>query len=137
MNPNLLLAVRVAEEEAESKMRRAGADVVFAPYTATGLRLAQAVLRPHVSQFLDFTTKNLGLKVAIEQVRVAESSAVVSKTIEELRLRREFGVIVLAIRKADAEMIFNPSADARISGGDHLIVMGEPSNLRRLESLLT
>ncbi len=137
MNPKMLLAVRVAEEEAESKMRRAGADVVFAPYTTTGLRLAQAVVRPHVSQFLDFTTKNLGMKVAIEQVKVAESSAVVSKTLEEMRLRRELGVIVLAIRKADSEMVLNPPADARVAAGDHLIVMGEPANLRRLEALLT
>ena len=46
-------------------------------------------------------------------------------------------MIVLAIRKADGQMLFNPPAEARISSGDHLIAMGEPQGLRRLEALLT
>src|ERR1051326_3366031 len=53
LNPRLYLAARAAEEGAEEKMRRAGADAVFAPYAITGHRLAQALLRPHVVQFLD------------------------------------------------------------------------------------
>ncbi len=56
-------------------MRRAGADFVFAPYNSTGHRMAQALLKPHVQQFLDFTTQNVGLDAGIEQVRVAERSA--------------------------------------------------------------
>jgi K+/H+ antiporter YhaU regulatory subunit KhtT len=34
-------------------------------------------------------------------------------------------------------VLFNPHADAKISGGDHLIAMGEPQSLRRLEQLFT
>src|SRR5207244_7717506 len=68
LNPNLYVAARAAEEGAEAKMRRAGADAVFAPYTITGHRLAQSLLRPHVVQFLDFTTKDVGEDIAIEQV---------------------------------------------------------------------
>src|SRR3954451_13210706 len=52
LNPNLYVATRAAEEGAEQKMRRAGDDAVFAPYTMTGHRLAQFMLRPHVVQFL-------------------------------------------------------------------------------------
>ena len=59
-------------------MRRAGADAVFAPYSITGHRLAQSLLRPHVVQFLDFTTKDIGKDIAIEQVRVSEGSEMVS-----------------------------------------------------------
>ncbi len=33
-------------------------------------------------------------------------------------------------------MLFNPAADAVVSGGDYLIVMGEPGNLRSLESMI-
>ena len=33
-------------------------------------------------------------------------------------------------------MIFNPPADAEIGAGDHLIVMGQPAQLRRLEELM-
>src|SRR4051812_10705374 len=51
LNPNIYVAARAAEEGAENKMRRAGADAVFAPYAITGHRLAQSLLRPHVMQF--------------------------------------------------------------------------------------
>ena len=72
----------------------------------------------------------------MNQVRVSESSAMVARTIKEMQLRKEVGVIVMAIRKADGRMIFNPPADTGVHGGDYLIVMGHPENLRALETLL-
>jgi voltage-gated potassium channel len=136
LNPRIYVAARAAEEGAEEKMRRAGADAVFAPYAITGHRLAQSLLRPHVVQFLDFTTKDVGEDIAIEQVRVAESSEMVSRTIKDMQLRKEVGVIVMAIRKSNGQMMFNPPADTAVQGGDFLIVMGRPDNLRALENLL-
>lgn len=136
LNPGIYVATRAAEEGAEAKMRRAGADAVFAPYAMTGHRLAQSLLRPHVVQFLDFTTKDVGEDIAIEQVRVAATSEMVAKTIREMQLRKEVGVIVMAIRKESGEMVFNPPADTAVQGGDYLIVMGRPGNLRTLETLL-
>jgi voltage-gated potassium channel len=136
LNPRLSVAARVNEDEAEQKMRRAGADQVFAPYNFTGARLAQSILRPHVTQFLDFTTQGLGLNVVIEQVRVAETSEFASKSLRELKqLRSDLGISVLAIRRASGQMTVNPGADASINGGDFLIVMGEPDALRQLERL--
>ena len=136
LKPSLLVSARIATEETERKMRLAGADYVFAPYDMTGYRMAQVMLKPHVFQFIDFTTKSIGLDVGIEQVRVPSSSEFVSKSLEEMQIRKELGVIVLAIRKSDGRMLFNPPADAEIHGGDFLIVMGESANLQRLEQVL-
>src|SRR5579864_61355 len=136
LKPSLLVSARIATEETERKMRLAGADYVFAPYDMTGYRMAQVMLKPHVFQFIDFTTKSLGLDVGIEQVRVPASSEFVAKSLEEMQIRKELGVIVLAIRKSDGRMLFNPPADAGIAAGDHLIVMGEAQGLRRLEQML-
>ncbi|PWU12749.1 MAG: potassium channel protein [Terriglobia bacterium] len=136
LNPRLYVAARAAEEGAEEKMRRAGADAVFAPYAITGHHLAQSLLRPHVVQFLDFTTKEIGIDVSIEQVRVDEKSEVVTKTIKELQLRRDLGVIVMAIRKKNGAMLFNPPAETAVQGGDYLIVMGRQQELHALETLV-
>jgi voltage-gated potassium channel len=136
LNPGLQLSARVAEESSEQKMRRVGADFVFAPYNSTGHRMAQAIVRPHVQQFLDFTTTSMGLDVAIEQMLVEHKSPLAGRTLAEMQVRQETGVIVLAIRRAAGEMFFNPPGDARISGGDHLIAMGEPQALRRLEQFV-
>jgi voltage-gated potassium channel len=136
LNSRLYVAARAAEEGAEEKMRRAGADAVFAPYTITGHRLAQSLLRPHVVQFLDFTTKDIGEDISLEQVRVADSSQMIAKTIKDMQLGRDLGVIVMAIRHRDGHMVFNPPADTAVRGGDHLIVMGRQESLRTLEGLL-
>jgi len=137
LNPLLPVATRVSEDESERKLRRAGADVVFAPYTITGQRLSQSLLKPHVNEFIDFTTGNdMGFDIRIEQVQVAERSEYVSKSLRQAQLRSELGIIVLAIRKVAGQMIFNPPADAEIGAGDYLIVMGQPAQLRRLEELM-
>jgi voltage-gated potassium channel len=137
LNSRMHLSARIAEESSEQKMRRAGADFVFAPYTSAGQRMAQAIVKPHVQQFLDSTTRNMGLDVGIEQVKVAASSDYAEKTLAEMKIRHDTGVIILAIRRADGKMLFNPPAEAKISIGDHLIAMGEPEGLRRLEQLVT
>jgi voltage-gated potassium channel len=137
LKSSLLVSARVASEQSEKKMRLAGADYVFAPYDMTGNRMAQVMLKPHVFQFIDFTTKGIGLNVGIEQVRVPSSSEFATKTLQQLQIRRDLGVIVLAIRKSDGRMLFNPPADAEIEGGDYLIAMGETTDLQHLEQMLT
>ena len=136
INPRLVVTSRVSEETAEHKLRRAGADALFMPYSVTGHRLAQAILRPHVFEFLDSTTGAMGLNVGIEQVLVGHDSPFASRSIRDLQLRRQLGVIVLAIRRATSEMLFNPPADALINGGDYLVVMGGPEELAKLEKFL-
>lgn len=136
LNPSLVTAARAAEEEAEQKLKRAGADTVFAPYYLTGHRLAQSILKPHVQEFLDIFTRDIGLNASVEQVRVASGSELDGKSLKEIQLRRELGVIVLAIRRDNGTMQFNPPAEAIIHCGDCLIVMGETGNLHRLESLV-
>jgi len=137
MNPLLRISARVSEMTSQDKFRRAGAEFVFAPYDITGQRMAESLVRPHVFEFLDFTTSNkVGLNVGLEQIAVSSRSPLASQTLAQLQLRRDLGVIVLAIRKQDGQMLFNPPADAEIIGGDCLIVMGEHDALQRLERML-
>jgi voltage-gated potassium channel len=137
LNPKVQVAARVIEEDSEAKLKRAGADIVYAPYSMAGHRLSQSLLRPHVKDFIDFTTGNaIGLDVRIEQILVTGRSEFVSKSLRDTPIRRELGVIVLAIRRANGEMIFNPPAECVMAAGDYLIVLGPPGQLRRLEDML-
>jgi voltage-gated potassium channel len=135
LNPKLTVVTRASEEEAEEKLRRAGADTVFTPYAMTGRQLADSLLRPHVVEFLDFGRSNIGPKVTMEQVCVT-TNAELTKTFGQLLELRRSGVIVLAIRRPGGETTFNPPPEFEISAGDVLIVMGERSNLQKLEQIL-
>ncbi len=136
LNSRLHLAARIDEEASEQKMRRAGADFVFAPYNSTGHRMAQALLKPHVHQFINFATQETGLDVNIEQVQVSTRSSFADRTLADVNAQRGLDVIVLAVRKAAGEMLFNPPLEIKIAAGDHLIVMGATDRLQKLEQLL-
>jgi voltage-gated potassium channel len=141
LNPALTIVTRASEEEAEAKLRRAGADIVFSPYSMAGQKLAQSLVRPHVVQFLDFAAESMGLDVMIEQFRVGAKPGVAggaaNKTLGDLKsLSVDAGVMILAVRKHDGNMVFNPSADTRISAEDFLIAMGEQGHLRSFDGLL-
>ena len=136
LNPSLTVVTRVSEEEAGEKLRRAGADIVLTPYAMAGHQLADALLKPHVVEFMDFSRTSIGPRVTMEQVCVASKGTFVKKTLGQLLESRKAGVIVLAVRKQGGETIFNPSAELEISAGDFLIVMGERTNLQKLEEVL-
>jgi voltage-gated potassium channel len=136
LNPNVRIAARASEEESVEKLQRVGAEFVFTPYNVTGHRLALALMRPSVFEFLSLTTKSIGLDVAIEEVKVHEGSEFVSQSLRQMQLRRDIGVIVLAIRKPDGQMLFNPPAEAELEGNDTLIAMGDNDSLKRLEKML-
>lgn len=136
LNPEVTVVTRASEEDAEEKLRRAGADIVFSPFSMAGHGLAQALLRPHVVQLLDLAGKPAGLNVTMEQLQVLPGSKLISRRLDDL-VRREGGVIVLAIRKPDGRMIFNPPAEMLVPDGDVLIVMGEQPGLRNLETVLS
>ena len=137
LNSQLHFSARVDEETSEEKMRRAGANFVFAPYKSTGHRMAQALIKPHVQQFLDFTSAGVGPNVSTEQVRVSTRSSFAGRTLSEIEIQKKLGLIVLGIRKADGTMLFNPATDQTIAVGDHVIVMGGEDGLRKLEKMLT
>lgn len=134
LNPNLVVASRVNEEQSERKLMRAGANAIFRPYNITGHRLAQALLRPYLFEFLDFSTSNvdIGQNIGMEQIRVAESSPLAGQSLMEMQLRRDLDVIVLAIRRSDGQMLFNPPANAVVNGADHMIVMGNIDDMQKL-----
>ena len=136
LNPRLKIIARASEEDAEKHLLTAGADHVVSPYNFAGYRIAQTFMRPHVVDFFD-TAMNRKMPLEIEEVQVQAGSRFVGKTLEGSRIRQEMGVIVLAIKGEDSQMRFNPAPDAAIHAGDHLIAMGEPDGLRRLEDSAT
>ncbi len=74
LNPSLRIVSRAVEESAEPKLMRAGADRVIAPTIIGSHRMAQALLKPAVADFMDSITAET-LDLAFEQVEVAAGIA--------------------------------------------------------------
>jgi voltage-gated potassium channel len=136
LNPKLKIIARASEPAAEKHLKTAGADSVISPYAAAGHRIAQSFLRPNVLDFLDIATAHAGtLEMIIEEIRVGEGPALSNATVGSSHIHHEFGIMILAIRRAGGETRFNPEAQDPIHAGDYLIAMGEPPQLAKLEVL--
>ena len=134
LNPNIHIVARAAEEQAESKLIRAGANRVVAPTIIGGHRMAMALTKPAVGDFLDSITAN-HLELGFEQLEVDAVSMLVGRKLSETVIRSELNIVVVSIRRNDGKIIFNPSGEARIEAGDMLIAIGNAESLRRLNAL--
>jgi voltage-gated potassium channel len=135
LNDKLFIVARAEGELAEKKLLRAGASRVVSPYTIGGNRMAQAVLRPAVVDFIELATRTEYLDLQIEETQIAPHSRLAGKTLQESRVRQELGVIIVAIKKAQGHMVFNPPGDAIMEPGDLLITLGNREQLNQLERL--
>jgi voltage-gated potassium channel len=135
LNDKLFIVARAEEEGAEKKLLRAGANKVVSPYAIGGQRVAQAVLRPNVMDFLELATRSQHLELQIEETPIAATSQLAGKSLDESRIRRDLGIIVIAIKKPNGTMSFNPEGAAVLDAGDLMIALGHRQQLDRLAQL--
>lgn len=100
LNPGLYILARSGEPGSEVKLRRAGANKVVSPYQIGGSRMAQAILRPNVVDFIEIATTRGGhYDLQMEEVFIPERSPVAGKNLLDAGFRRETGVIIVGIKK--------------------------------------
>jgi voltage-gated potassium channel len=128
LNPEIRVVARCHEVRNIDKIRKAGADAIVSPDFTGGLRIASAMLRPHVVSFLDEMLR------ADSHLRVEE--IVVPGGFPETRLGelnlRSADYILLAIRD-HGQWRFNPSDAEPVKAGNTLIVMATPSGRSAIE----
>ena len=128
LRPDLFIIARIESEDAEPKLKRAGADRVLSPYQLGGVQMAAVV------DFMRLATSSERLDLAAEQIEVKANSRFVGASIRDANLRQDFGVIVVAIKRAAGHMEFNPAPEAIIGANDQLVVLGHPDQLKALEA---
>ena len=135
VRPDLTIVARASDEDAEKKLRLAGADRVVLPYASAGRTIANLVLKPQVSAFLDVVMTATGPDLQLAEIEIDRTCPQAGRTIRDLRVRHETGAIIVALRKPDGTFDTTPEPDVTIEAGDVLIGVGSPDEIRRLEDL--
>ena len=136
LNPNLFILARSTNESSERKLQQAGANKVISPYQMGAVRMVQAILRPAVVDFIEIAFHGKSMELQCEEFLVKPNSSLVGSSLQEAEIRKNLGVIIVAIKEASGKMVFNPSREVRINAGDTLITLGEKKDLIRLEKIL-
>jgi voltage-gated potassium channel len=137
LNDHVFIVARAEEEQAEQKLLRAGANRVVSPYVIGGSRVAQAVLRPTVVDFIELATRSEHFELQIEEATIEERSKLIGQNLRDSLLHKKHGIFIVAIKKASGQMVYNPPGDNVLERGDTLIALGHREQLDELDRLAT
>ncbi len=133
LNPGLFILTRSSGRGgAQTKLMRAGASKVISPYAIGARRMAHLIVRPTVTDFIDLTMPAGELDLLMEELLVGTTSELIGKNLIEAEIRKNYDVIVVAIKREDGTMLFNPKPDTCIQTGDILIVLGSYEDITGL-----
>ncbi|HEY8026361.1 MAG TPA: NAD-binding protein [Burkholderiaceae bacterium] len=131
INPAIRIVARAQETRNIEKMRKAGADEIICPDFTGGLRMASAMVRPHVVSFLDEMLKS-ETQLRVEEVVVPERFPPTRVDAAHLRGRHN---VPLAVR-VNGAWTFNPPDDFVLRAGDVIVIMATPAGRAELEAHL-
>lgn len=135
LNPNLFITARADSDAGEKKILRAGANKVVSPYKIGGIRMALTTLRPNLVDFMKVVTFDKETGLVIEEIEIKPNSPLTQGTLKDSPIRKEFGIMVVGIKKIGKDVFLNPSPETKIEAGDILIVIGEKEKLDKLETM--
>ena len=133
--PDLLVVARASNADAAKKLQIAGAERVVQPYAAAGRVMANLMLKPQVTAFVDVVTSAAGTDLRFEELEVPPDWAQTGRTIGELRIRGHTGAVIVAVRKRDGHFETTPDPDLPLEAGDVMIAAGTDEELRSLDEL--
>lgn len=132
LRPDIFVLARASEEKNEKKLKRAGATRVVSPYLIGGKRMAQVLIRPTVVDFIDIAVMEGNLGLLMEEAIIHEKSPLIGKNLIESNLRKDFGVIIVLIKKYNGEMIFNPQPTEILEQNDVIVVLGKKESMKKM-----
>lgn len=105
-----------------------GADRVILPEKDMGIRVAHNLVSANILDYIE-----LSEDYSVMEIQVLDEWA--GKTLNELKLRRKYGINVMAIKRGD-EVNLSPAADDIIEENDIIVAIGSAEDLSRLEGMI-
>jgi voltage-gated potassium channel len=128
LRPDMTIVARASGEEAEQKLRRAGAQRVVSPYKSSGTEMARLALHPQVAGVVDVAPE-----YRMEEIEVTPGCIAAGQPLADLA----GSAIVAALRRRDGGVEPQPSGETVVEPGDVVVAMGTTSAMDRLEALFT
>ncbi len=135
LNPDIYIVAKADDPKVGKKLMQAGANKVVSPYIIGAKKMALSILKPNVTDFMEIASPEANFNLQIEEIMVTSNSPLIGKTLLESKIRQYTNAIILAIKRQNGEMIFNPTPKTEILEGDTLIVLGQSQDLDILDKM--
>ena len=137
LNPDIMVVTRADHEGGRRRLTRAGADHVISPYLIGARRMALILAKPTVTDFLEESlfAGSIDRLLELEEIKIEDTSTLDGQDLIEANLSERCNIILLSVKKAAGEVIFNPHYMQEINSGDILVVLGESDALKCLREL--
>lgn len=135
LNPKISIIARANNASHITRLEFAGANRVVLPHLIGGVRMAHTVLKPTVTDFLDLAVRG-DIDLQMEQLGISEKSVFVGKNIMDSNIRKDYDLIIVAIKRESGELVFNPGPREVLCSGDTLITLGRQADLQRISEHL-
>jgi len=136
LNAGLTITARAGSQASKNKLRAAGADTVESPYEMGAVRMAQRILRPAVTSFLDQAFADGRTDILMEEIPIRAASKLNNVMLKDSGIRQNYNLIIIAVKLPDGNMQFNPSYETILKADHTVIAVGEEQNLQALARIL-
>jgi len=133
-NPEIHIHARAETPAGERRLHLSGANQVISPHQIGGQRIANAIARPGVVEFLELSAPGDGAEVDLEEIALSADSELAGVPIRDLSGHGTH-VAVIAIKRGDEPLRIQPAPGEALQAGDSIVVVGDQENLRRLAAL--
>ncbi len=136
LNSDINIVSIVINEEAETKLIRAGVNNTINPNNIGGSRMASLLLKPNVISFFDVITRIGEYQLDVEEVRVESGSELDGITLSKAEIPKKTGLKILALKKSGGDgMELNPVGSNVLNVDDIMIVIGSEDQISRLREI--
>lgn len=123
MGVNFIVA-RAATELHGRILKKVGADRIVLPERDMGIKFVQSLASSHIVDMIELSEDH-----SIVEVRPLPSW--IGKTLDELNMRKVYGVTVIAAKEG-CDVVVSPRADYKIQEDDILVVVGNNRNIDKI-----
>ncbi len=128
LNPDITIVARGEHPRTEKKLLQAGASQVVMPAIIGAERIADLIIPQETEDLLRSVGHESGLNAELEEFQFTADSPFLGRTVREAEEKQE-QLMIIAVRKADGETLFNPKDDEIIRVNDTVIVMGPEADI--------
>ena len=134
LSSNIQIIAKAEHESSCRKLRQAGADKIVMPHRVGAQQMERMISRPTTADLVELFAEASHLDMELDEFLIASHSDLVGKSLEDSRIKRDFNLLVVGIKKkSSGEFLFNPNPSQRIEANDTMLVIGEDPDINRMK----